>query len=92
MKLLPHLPVRYRDASGSLTADPSTAATAVYAGPGEDILLRLTRTPRGRWRFGGSDLQPVPPAAARKRWASPAVALADVAYLRGYTHTVEVRP
>ena len=85
---LDHLPAHYVDASGVDTPDPSTAAAAAYVTPTGQVLLRLTRTRRGRWAYAGSDV----PAGilARKRWASPEIALANVAWLRGYLFTQEV--
>jgi len=90
--VLEHLPVQYADASGSITGEPDDAVSAVYFTPGSDVLLSLTRTSPRRWGYSGSDLIAVTVAFRRKRWASPAVALADVAYLRRYSHTREVQP
>ncbi len=90
--VLEHLPVQYGDASGNVTADPDTAVTATYFTPTAEVVLSLTRTSRGRWAYATSDFAAVSPSLSRKRWASPAIALADVAYLRRHTHTREVQP
>ncbi len=89
--ILEHLPVQYGDASGNVTADPDAAVTATYFTPTAEVVLSLTRTPRGRWAYATSDLTPPSRTLTRKRWQSPRIALADLAYLRGHRSTREVQ-